>query len=170
MKSKLLFIICIWNIQYTIGQNNHALVVAIGDYPMVENRLKNWQDLSSMNDVELVQDLLAKQNFQQKNICVLKDKKATAKNLHHTFDSIINQLAKGDVFYFHFSGHGQQVADVDKKMFPNTKFLEKDEEDGLDEALVLYNAPLNWEDKYTLDEHFIDDQLNNYMNLIRKKI
>jgi hypothetical protein len=158
------------SIQNLYCQNNHALVVAIGDYPIVENRLKNWQDLSSINDVELVHDLLAKQNFQDKNICVLMDQKATTKNLHHTFDSIINKLVKGDVFYFHFSGHGQQVADVEKNMFPNTKFIQKDEEDELDEALVLYNAPLNWEDKYTLDEHFIDDQLNNYMNLIRKKI
>ena len=40
------------------------------------------------------------------------DQKATAANLHHTFDSIINQLAEGDVFYFHFSGHGQQVAEA----------------------------------------------------------
>ena len=58
-------------IQNSYCQNNHALVVAIGDYPIVENRLKNWQDLSSINDVELVQDLLAKQNFQQKNILLI---------------------------------------------------------------------------------------------------
>jgi hypothetical protein len=170
MKFNFFFFLYLSIIQYSSCQNNHALVVAIGDYPIVENRLKNWQDLSSINDVELVKDLLAKQNFQDKNICVLMDQKATAANLHHTFDSIINQLEKGDVFYFHFSGHGQRVADVDKNMFPNTKFLGKDEEDGLDEVLVLYNAPLNWDEKYTLDEHFIDDQLNHYMNLIRKKI
>lgn len=100
MKFNFFFFLFLSIIQYSYCQNNHALVVAIGDYPIVENRLKNWQDLSSMNDVELVQDLLDKQNFQTKNICVLMDQKATAANLHHTFDSIINQLAKGDVFIF----------------------------------------------------------------------
>lgn len=170
MKRLLFYLFFLVSCQCAVGQSNHALVVAIGDYPQVENRSNNWHDLSSINDVDLVRDLLTKQNFQAKNVCLLIDKKATAENLHHTFDSIISQLAKGDVFYFHFSGHGQQVADVETKLFPKTKYLHKDEEDGLDEALVLYNAPLNWEEKYTLNEHFIDDQLNHYMNLVRQKI
>lgn len=152
------------------AQEKHAFVITIGDYPFFNDRAKNWKDLSSSNDLELVKDLLLKQDFKSVNTTFLKNEQATAEKVHSTFDSIIQTLKQGDVFFFHFSGHGQQVIDVDRKSFPKTKYLAKDELDQKDEALVLYNAPLEWTDNYTLNEHLVDDQLNYYMTAARNKL
>lgn len=168
-RNVVLFVICFFSVM-TYAQVKHAFVVSIGDYPYFEDRAKNWKDLSSANDLELVKDLLVKQAFQQENTTILQDKSATAVNVHRAFDSIIQKVAPGDVFFFHFSGHGQQVMDADRKAFPKTKYLAQDELDLKDEALVLYNAPLEWLDNYTLDEHFVDDQMNYYITAIRNKI
>ena len=154
----------------TFGQSNHALIVAVGDYPVLKNDQRSWIDLSSINDYQLIQDLLLKQNFEHEKITALLDAKATAANLHFTFDSILTTLSQGDVFYFHYSGHGQQVIDADQRRFPKSKHLRKDEEDGLDEALALYKAPIDFTDNYELEEHFIDDQLSYYLDRIRERI
>ncbi|MFN6039882.1 MAG: caspase family protein, partial [Bacteroidota bacterium] len=47
-----------------------------------------------------------------------------------------------------------------------------DEQDGLDEALVLYNAPLTWpkDGKYEGEHHYVDDQLKTKLDKIRSII
>lgn len=152
------------------AQQKHALIVAIGDYPTFSNENLNWADLSSINDVELIKELLEKQAFDQKKVTYLLNKKATSANLHQTFDSIVATLSKGDIFYFHFSGHGQQVGDLDPKNFPKIKYIKQDEEDGLDETLVLYNAPQRNFEGYDFSEHFYDDQLNYHLSRIQEKL
>jgi hypothetical protein len=152
------------------SQTKHALVVAVGDYPENKNYKRNWSDLSSMNDVELVKKFLNSQKFEEKNIVYLLEKEAVTENLIKAFDKLTSDVSSGDIVYFHFSGHGQQVVDAAKGQFKNSSHLKKDEEDNLDEALVLYNAPLDWYDGYELQDHFVDDQMNFYLTKLRKKL
>ncbi|MFM7684277.1 MAG: caspase family protein, partial [Bacteroidota bacterium] len=170
MRVFLLFALLNLNIFGCLAQAKHALVVAIGDYPTYSNADLNWSDLSSLNDVELLRELFKKQEFLNKNTTVLLNEKANATRLHAVFDSITNTLKTGDVFFFHFSGHGQQVADFKPSDFPAVKYLKRDEADGLDETLVLYNAPLKNYEGYNFAEHFYDDQLNYYLTKIQEKI
>ena len=152
------------------AQEKHALVVAVGDYPTYSNENLNWTDLSAMNDVDLLKELFIKQSFDPQNVAYLLNKNATSAALHKAFDSITNSLSKGDIFYFHFSGHGQQVGDLNPSSFPKIQYLKQDEEDGLDETLVLYNAPQRNFEGYDFSEHFYDDQLNYHLGRIQEKL
>ena len=159
-----------------LARTKHALIVAIGAYPQVSGT-SNWSQLSSLNDAQLVKKFLLDQGFKKEHIDTLYENQATSPNLIKSLDNAINKLEKGDVFYFHFSGHGQQVADLsaDSKFIPTGKRstfqnLRTDETDGYDEALVMFDAPLNWTPNYDLSAHFIDDQIKFYTQKIREKI
>ena len=84
----------------------------------------------------------------------------------NAFDLMIGKLQKGDIVYFHYSGHGQQVEDCDPKKFKNLKHIVKDEFDGFDEALALYNAPIDFYEGYDFSAHLIDDQLDYFITKI----
>ena len=152
------------------SQSKYALVIAIGDYPQIATRAQNWIDLSSKNDYDIVLEMLKKQKFETKNIKSLIDEQATVENIDEAFSQIFNTVVEGDIVYFHFSGHGQQIADVNGKQFKNSNHLIEDEADGWDEALVTYNAPLIFENSYEYQDHYVDDQLNYQLTRIRKKI
>ncbi|MEI8053799.1 MAG: caspase family protein [Bacteroidota bacterium] len=171
MKLKYLFlIILIFNGCFSFAQTKYALVIAISNYPQIPGREKNWAVLSSKNDYDLVMEMLKRQQFNQDNIISLLDQRATVENIEKAFDKLIADTKPGDIIYFHYSGHGQQIADVTPEKAPKSKYLKKDERDGFDEALVTYNAPLKFEKDYQYQDHFVDDQMNYYMNRLRKKI
>ncbi|MCJ7713062.1 caspase family protein, partial [Candidatus Bathyarchaeota archaeon] len=122
-----------------------------------------WGDISSVNDVSLIQSLLLKQNFQDKDIIVLKDESATKSGIVDNFRSIISNAKKGDIVFFHFSCHGQQVMDNLSKY--------QDELDGFDEAIVPYEAPPYYKKKeYTGQNHLLDDELGQLLYQIRQKV
>lgn len=152
------------------SQTKHALLVGVGDYPDRPAGEDSWNDLSSENDLKLVKSFLLSQKFSEKNTHILYNTDATVENLVSKFEFLINTVQLGDVVFFHFSGHGQQVADLNGKDLMKNKMLVKDEEDNYDEALVLYNAPLKWKDGYELEHHFVDDQMNYYLSRLRKKL
>ncbi len=164
---KLLFCGFIFSIFNLFSQDKHALIVAIGDYPQNTGTTDDWTDLSSINDYELVKDFLSQQGFDENNVSALLDAKATSENLRKSFEDILNNLKTGDIFYFHFSGHGQQVGDA---AISSSKILRKDEDDGYDEALVMYDAPKKHFDGYNYENHFVDDELRYYTTEIRKKL
>ena len=135
-----------------------ALIVAISKY---KNPL--WGDISSVNDVSLIQSVLLKQNFKDKDIIVLKDESATKSGIVDDFKSIINNAKKGDIVFFHFSCHGQQVMDKLSKY--------QDELDGFDEAIVPYEAPPYYKkEEYTGQNHLLDDELGQLLYQIRQKV
>jgi hypothetical protein len=107
------------------GQTQHALIVAIGEYPSHPEQKKNWSDLSSKNDADILQKALLKQGFEAKNIHVISDSMATKKDIDVAFRQLTQEVKQGDIVWFHFSGHGQQIQD-----------LNNDEPDGYDEALI----------------------------------
>jgi hypothetical protein len=145
------------------SQTKHALLIGIGNYP--ERKEGNsWSDLSSENDINLVQGMLKEQGFSEKNISVLLNEQATTANTMQKMDDLINKVTKGDIIYIHFSGHGQQIADLNPTEYPKLKYIAKDEGDGYDEALVMYDGPMVYTDGYDFTGHLIDDQLEYYVS------
>lgn len=140
------------------GQVNRALFVAIDEYPQGSGW--EWQNIHATNDSLIIIPMLLKHGYLRKNIKILANSRATKKPIVHALTDIYNKSAKGDYIYIHFSCHGQQMIDNDG-----------DEEDGLDEALIPYDAPrIYTKEKYEGENHLRDDELGKYLELIRAKI
>lgn len=148
----------------TAFAEKHALIIALGTY----NKETGWSNISSANDVEIIKQSLIIKGFSDKNIRIRIDGLTKEGILDAIRNDLINKVKKGDVVYFHFSGHGQQVADNDG-----------DELDGLDEALVPVDAPARnrmrnpttgeW-DYYNGDKHLRDDDLGKILDELRIKL
>ena len=106
----------------SFSQTKYAIVVAVGDYPLDENGNTVWNDLKSMKDVELLKTMFQEQNFEDQNCTYLLEVQATPENLDKAFDKLLSQIKEGDIVYFHYSGHGQQVADIKPKKRKGIKY------------------------------------------------
>jgi metacaspase-1 len=131
--------------------NKIALIIAIGDYP----ESGGWDKLSSGNDVPLIAGALKHQGFKDENITIIKDKQATFQGMKDAIDKFIKKAQKGDIAVLHYSGHGQQIDDDNG-----------DEGDGLDEALVPYDAPEE-NTGANVNKHFRDDLLGQKLKELR---
>src|SRR5690606_7854106 len=125
MRNLLLFLL-VALFSLPVLAEKHALIIALGSY----DKETGWSDISSANDVEIIKQSLIIKGFSEENIHIYIDGLTKDGILNAIQSDLISKVKKGDVVYFHFSGHGQQVADNDG-----------DELDGLDEALVPVNAP-----------------------------
>ena len=97
-----------------------ALLVGINNYIGVP-RLRG-----SVNDVETMRQVLTSRwGFSERNITVLTDERATRAGIIKALDQLVAESGPNDLVYFHFSGHGSQVKD-----------LNGDEDDGLDETII----------------------------------
>lgn len=129
---------------------NYAIVVGIGDYP----EESGWSRIHGDRDVSLVVDMLERNGFLKENIICLENDGATKTAIENAFYSLKSCLGQGDRVYVHFSGHGQQVTDLDG-----------DEEDGKDEAFVPYDACRKYvQGKYEGEKHIVDDELNAWLS------
>ncbi len=106
---------------------DRALLVGIGNYESLPPEMFLH---GPKNDVVAMQALLTKTlDFKPDSIRVLKDAEASRDAILSSIeDWLIKDTKDGDRIYLYFSGHGLQVKD-----------LNKDEEDGMDEALATYN-------------------------------
>lgn len=133
-----------------------ALVIGIGAYPAAGG----WKAINGDKDVPVVKSMLQANGFAAKDITTLLNEQATCKRITTEFQRLIAASAQGDFVYIHFSGHGQQITDV-----------HGDEEDGLDEAWIPYDAQLTYQKgKYEGQNHLLDDQLNKFLTELRKKV
>ena len=153
MRLKLLpFIFTLLSLQAAAQEPNKiALIVAIGKYPTTSD----WPELSSANDVPLIKGALKTQGFKDENITILKDQQATLAGMTAAFDNLIKKAKRGDIVVFHFSGHGEQIEDDNG-----------DEGDGLDEALVSYDALQEYKPGAPI-KHFRDDLLGDKIKQLR---
>ncbi len=117
-------VVCI-HVSSQEGVGRHALVVGIGDY----SGGSGWSKINGDRDAGLVVQMLERNGFLEEDIEVLLNARATKSNIRDAFAALCRQVGSGDIVYVHFSGHGQQVTDVNG-----------DEEDGLDESFVPYDA------------------------------
>lgn len=150
----LVFIVFILSLSASAQTPNKvALIVAVSNY----DPSTGWDNLSSEADVKLVTEALKKQGFKSENIAILRDKDADLNGITSAIDKYLTGKVKkdqDDIAVFHFSGHGQQMMDDNG-----------DEGDGLDEALVPYDAPLAYNPNE--NKHLRDDLLEKKLNEVR---
>jgi len=170
MINRLFLILTLLFSSFVYSQSNkRALIITIGNYPNNSELNQTWADLASNNDKQLVYQQLVSQGFPKNQIHTISEDQATATGIKEGLNSLIENSKAGDLVYFHYSGHGQQVSDVDGALI-NNELLELDELDDFDEALVAYNAPFKSYEGYKLQEHVMDDELNYYFKKLKQKI
>lgn len=98
-----------------------ALLIGINKYKAVPKLQGSLNDIETMRQI-----LLTRWGFADKNIVVLTDEAATRDGMLAALDQLAKVAGPNDTVYFHYSGHGSQVDD-----------LNGDEpDDHLDETLV----------------------------------
>ena len=141
------------------AQQKRALLIGISDYPRYEYSDASWAPIHGTNDVHLISPILAKQGF---TINVLLNEAATHSAIENGFERLERDVQPGDIVYIHLSGHGQAVEDEDE---------DGDEADGWDEAFIPYDAERSYrEEGYHGENHLLDDELNEHLNAIRRKV
>ena len=144
-----------------------ALLVGIGRYEKdkpedAPTDWKGWWNLASRTDVQKIAEVLEDEErfgFKDGDVREVLDEEATRENIIGLFRSHLTaQASPGDVIYFHYSGHGQQIADQNG-----------DEFDGLDESLV----PFDYVSQSQADgakTNLRDDKLGELLNELKDKM
>lgn len=143
-------------VSFVHAQHKRAFLVGISHY---DNETTNyeWNDIHGVEDVQLISPLLKKQGFV---ITEILDENATYIQIKKGLTRFIDSCKKSDVVYIHFSTHGQPFEDKNG-----------DEIDKWDEAIVPFDAYKNYKQgKYMGECHLLDDELNMYIENLRKKI
>ena len=138
------------------AQERYALLIGIGQYP----KESGWSVIHGDNDVVIMSNFLISQGFKKENITTITNSSATKVNILTALNDLRYKAAEGDVVFIHFSGHGQQVTDLDG-----------DEDDRFDEAWIPFDARKQYEEGvYQGQNHILDDELNDYLNGLRSKV
>jgi metacaspase-1 len=145
--------------QQMYAQKKHALVIAIGSYNQLDG--KGWKKISSVNDTSYILPALRKQGFENSNIQLILDEEGTIENIRLALNELLSKIEKKDIVFIHFSAHGAQIEDDNG-----------DELDGLDEAIVTYNAispRFSTDFKNDSKNYLLDDELGQFITRIRQK-
>ncbi len=138
------------------GQEKRALLIGVGEYAPETG----WHQIHGDKDVALTKSVLLRNGFDEDHIITLINEEASFAAIDAAIDNLINESRNNDVIFIQFSGHGQQITDLDG-----------DEDDGLDESWVPYDACKSFQaTKYEGERHFTDDRLFGYMSRLRKRI
>ena len=156
LRSRCILFICLWlNILAVSAQTNRALIVNISHYPDGNG----WESIHADNDACLTHALLAACGYQETDITTLTDAQASKRGIIHALQNICNATQAGDHVHLHFSCHGQQMMDDNG-----------DEEDGLDEALIPYDARFGYmPGEYEGAHPQRDDELGEWIRSLRRK-
>lgn len=140
-------------LSFNLFAEKYALIIGVGNYP----KSSQWNRIHCFNDREIIAQLVEESGFSKDKVYILSEEKATKKAILDALAEIAKRVKPGDLVYFHFSGHGQQVQDFDG-----------DEADGLDEAIVPYDAPKKYQ--AGVFNHITDDMLNSVFTPLREKL
>ena len=135
------------------AQTKRALVIGIG-----EQKDPAWQKINGDKDVPYVLELLNNAGYGQ--VITLINDEATKDGIVSAFQKLAQSCQKDDMVYVHFSGHGQQMSDVDGD----------ETDDGLDECWIPYDAYRRPCDEDRGEKHLIDDEVNMLLTNVRDKI
>lgn len=152
LKYYLIAAMCVFTALCVFGQEKRGLVIGLGQY-----QDRTWGTVHGDKDVPLVKSMLASCGYT--DVATLVNKEATKAGILTAFENLSNRCNKGDIVYIHFSGHGQQITDVNG-----------DEDDGWDEAWIPYDAMYAYTNSYKGDKHLIDDEIAILLSDIRKRI
>lgn len=135
------------------AQNKRALVIGIG-----KQLDQSWGKINGDKDIPYVCSMLKDAGFNK--ITTITNEQATKEKIKKSFLELIQKSQKGDIVYIHFSGHGQQMTD-----------LEGDEKtDRWDECWIPYDAFSRYSERYKGDKHLTDDELFIYINRLSEKL
>ena len=138
------------------AQERRALLIGIGEYPPGSE----WTLVHGDNDVRIIREFLLGQGLRGECLETITNEKATKKGILSALERLTKIAGKNDAVYIHFSGHGQQVTDLDG-----------DERDGFDEAWVPYDAWKKYVARvYEGENHIIDDEINVCLKKLRAKV
>src|SRR5262245_14631583 len=98
-----------------------ALLIGINDYKAVPSLQGSVNDIETMREI-----LLTRWGFAAGNIVMITDQAATRAGILAALDRLVQQASPDDIVYFHYSGHGSQVEDLNGD----------ERDDGLDETIV----------------------------------
>lgn len=133
-----------------------ALIIAVGKH---EPRF-GWPRLATSADLKMMRQTFERIGFPPGSILTISDEQATKANIIKKVEELIRLTHKNDKVIIHFSGHGQQVQD-----------LNGDEIDRYDEALVAYDTPQRVSDinGYKGEKHILDDEIGIWVDQLRQK-
>jgi hypothetical protein len=138
------------------GAHKRALIIGIGAYPPE----KGWTKINGDKDIPLIEEVLLSNGFTSDNIIKLSNSQAKKRNISDEIKKLIDISHAGDYVYLHFSGHGQLVNDRNG-----------DEEDGLDESWIPYDAHAIYKEGiYCGEMHILDDEIYEWCKSIKHKI
>ena len=138
------------------GQEKRALLIGIGKYAPETG----WHHIHGDNDVALTKAVLQRNGFAGNNITTLVNEEATFAAIDAALSRLVSTAKSKDIIYIQFSGHGQQITDLDG-----------DEDDGLDECWIPYDARKSYQAGiYEGQNHFTDDRLFGYLSRLRSRI
>ena len=161
---RLLYILLtiIFAANYTSATERWAIVIGISKYPTQSG----WRAISGAKDIGLVVPMLQRNGFPLQNIITLPNEQATKQNIKKAVYGLCEKLEKGDVVYFHFSGHGQLITDL------NGDEIDKDgNPKGWDSSLIPYDAQYRYNPNgYKGENHIVDDELNGWLHCIKNAV
>lgn len=161
---RLLYILLaiIFAANYTSATECWAIVTGISKYPTQSG----WRAISGAKDIGLVVPMLQRNGFPLQNIITLPNEQATKQNIKKAVYGLCEKLEKGDVVYFHFSGHGQLITDL------NGDEIDKDgNPKGWDSSLIPYDAQYRYNPNgYKGENHIVDDELNGWLHCIKNAV
>lgn len=156
MKRLIALLITVCFSHALLAQVNYALLIGIENYP----EDSGWHHIHAHNDLTLVKNTLLSNGFDSSCILELRDEQATYASIKDAFKKLAKIAKKGDSVTIFFSCHGQRITD-----------LNGDEEDGYDEAMIPFDAGVEYgKNGYKGEHHLIDDEINSLMAGIRKSI
>lgn len=134
------------------AKERRALVIGIGQY-----QDPAWGRINADNDLQYISEILERSGYD--DVVCLKNEQATKEAIVRSFGELTARCEEGDVVYIHFSGHGQQVKDLDG-----------DEGGANDESWIPYDAYRVCCSEDDGSRHLIDDEVNALLTALRAKV
>lgn len=135
------------------AQTRRALVIGLG-----EQLDRSWAKINGDRDIPLVVGMLREAGYA--DIATLRNEQATKAAIVSAFRSLAQRSRRGDIVYIHFSGHGQQMTDVDRDELS----------DRYDEAWIPYDAYLRYCPQDRGERHLCDDEIHTLLTAIRRSV
>lgn len=129
--------------------NVRVLTIGISEYP----KASGWNNINAHNDVVLIQQLFP-------SAILLENENASKEKIEAQLKAMAYNAEKGDTVIIHFSGHGQQI---------RTNSSPK-EIDGVDEAIVPYDAEKRKTASYFGQNHLTDDAFGTAVERLRQAV
>ena len=135
------------------AQTKRAVVIGLGS--QIDS---SWGKINGDKDVPFVLTMLKHAHFS--DVTTLINEQATKSKIESALFNLEKRCVKGDVVYIHFSGHGQQMTDVNQD--ENT--------DKWDECWIPYDAYSKYSFFYRGDKHITDDEIYKHITSISNRI